>query len=165
MKFVSDSIAGVKQTINTETDDDEDDDYEYETEEDEELDEDEEPITQSEIDEITGVPAENNEENEEQEQNIIQDPIEQQPNEESVEIRDAESTQYQNLSETRRSSRETRPVERLTYSHMNANKIKTIDGNTNKKRKQKRSDFQKTQSFTVKKKNIYIILLDRNMIR
>ena len=60
LKFVTSSIAGVEQTINTETDDnEEDDDYYYEPENDEELNDDE-PITQSEIDEVTGVPAENN---------------------------------------------------------------------------------------------------------
>ena len=118
----------MEQTTNTETDDDEEDDeYYYEPENDEELNDDE-PITQSEIDEITGVPAENNESNHDyEEQDIIENPIEPQPNEQPREISDTESTQLSEASETRRSNRETRPVERLTYSHMNAKKIENID--------------------------------------
>ena len=109
LKFVTSSIAGVEQTINTEIDDDEEDDeYYYEPENDEELNDDE-PITQSEIDEITGVPAENNIDEEEQDNN--ENPIEPQPNEQAREISDTESTQLSELSETRRSTRETRPVE------------------------------------------------------
>ena len=102
LKFASSSIAGVEQTKNTETDDDEEDDeYYYEPENDEELNDDE-PITQSEIDEIKGVPEENNESNhDDEEQDIIENPIEPQPNEQPRETSDTESTQLSEASETR----------------------------------------------------------------
>ena len=154
----------MEQTTNTETDDDEEDDeYYYEPENDEELNDDE-PITQSEIDEITGVPAENNESNhDDEEQDIIENPIEPQPNEQPREISDTESTQLSEASETRRSNRETRPVERLTYSHMNAKKLTILMEKQIIKRKQKRLHLQKILLFTIKKKSTVIILLCKNM--
>ena len=142
-------MAGVKaQTETEEENDDDDEDYDYEQEDDEEL-ESEEPITQSEIDEITGV---SNDQNEEQEQENNENPIELQPNEEPREVSDTESTQLSELSETRRSTRETRPVERLTYSHMNAKMIKSIDGKTKNKSKRKVVRFSEDTNIHNKEK-------------
>ena len=112
----------------------------------------EEPITQSEIDEITGVP---NDQNEEQEQENNENPIELQPNEEPREVSDTESTQLSELSETRRSTRETKPVERLTYSHMNGKRIKSIDGKTNNKSKRKVVRFSEDTIIHNKEKEYY----------